>query len=266
MPRSRRRARSGTRPATIVPRLGADVMSSTPPSAATRSAMLPRPDPGRHSSGSKPDAVVLHGEREMPVAPRPIAPRRSSPARAWTRCSVPRGRRSTPPLRPRWGSDRHPIPRPTLARRGSSPGGAAPSASPCALRTGGWMPCARSPSVSIASRTTRCRSPTMACARAGSRRASVLVTPKLHHQGDQVLLRAIVDVALHLPAFGVLCVDDAPTRGADLRRLGRDRLEAVGELGGETNVAQHQAGLRGEVVQAGAGRPARAGFPEAASR
>ena len=55
MPRSRAFACNGTRPATIVPRLGADVMSSAPPSAATRSTMLPEPDPGRHSSGSKPD-------------------------------------------------------------------------------------------------------------------------------------------------------------------------------------------------------------------
>src|SRR5438309_9136488 len=48
-------ARSGTRPVTSVPRLGAEVTASEPPSAATLSTMFPSPEPGRHCSGSKPD-------------------------------------------------------------------------------------------------------------------------------------------------------------------------------------------------------------------
>ena len=48
-------AGSGTRPVTWVPRLGAELTSSDPPSATTRSTMLPSPEPGRHSVGSKPD-------------------------------------------------------------------------------------------------------------------------------------------------------------------------------------------------------------------
>ena len=111
------------------------------------------------------------------------------------------------------------------------------------------MPCARSLSVWSASRRTRCRSATLtACALRipTSKRAH---DAELHHQRDQVLLRAVVDVALDAPPFGVLRVDDAPPRRADLGRLRRDGFEAARHLGGETHVAHHKAGLRREVVE-----------------
>ena len=72
---------------------------------------------------------------------------------------------------------------------------------------------------------------------------------KLHHECDEVLLRAVVDVAFDTPALGVLGVDDAPPGRANLRRLRRDGFEAVCELGGEANIAHDEPGLRREVVE-----------------
>ena len=66
---------------------------------------------------------------------------------------------------------------------------------------------------------------------------------KLHHQCDEILLRAVVDVAFDPPALGVLGVDDSPPGRAYLRRLRGDGFETVRELGGETHVAQDETGL-----------------------
>ena len=58
--------------------------------------------------------------------------------------------------------------------------------------------------------------------------------PELHAERDELLLGAVVDVALELAALGVLGCDQALSRRA--------------ELLDQTHVAQHRPGLRCEVA------------------
>ena len=69
---------------------------------------------------------------------------------------------------------------------------------------------------------------------------------EVHRQGDQVLLGAVVDVALQEPALVVLGVDQPLARAAQLLGAGRQLLEPLLELGAQPRAAQHQAGLGGQ--------------------
>ena len=65
---------------------------------------------------------------------------------------------------------------------------------------------------------------------------------QLHLEGHQLLLGAVVQVALEAPPFLVLGRDQPLARGPQL-------FQAVEQLGGEAHVAQHQPGLGAHVVQ-----------------
>ncbi len=68
----------------------------------------------------------------------------------------------------------------------------------------------------------------------------VLGQGEVHLEGDEVLLGAVVEVALEAAALLVLGRHEPLTRGPEL-------VEAVEQLGRESQVAHHEAGLAGEV-------------------
>lgn len=82
----------------------------------------------------------------------------------------------------------------------------------------------------------------------GGRVAGELVAgdPQLGDQGDDVLLSAVVKIALEAAALLVLGLQDARARGRQLAGLPLGLVHARLELGGETGAADAQRGLAGE--------------------
>ena len=71
--------------------------------------------------------------------------------------------------------------------------------------------------------------------------------PQVHDHSDQLLLRAIVNVALDPPALGVGRADDACARGAELVGLAAQFVERSAQLGVEVDVAERQPELACEI-------------------
>ena len=65
---------------------------------------------------------------------------------------------------------------------------------------------------------------------------------ELDPQGDELLLRPVVQVPLDLPPFGVLRLDQPAARGPQF-------VDGGPQVGGELGVAQHEARLGGQVLQ-----------------
>ncbi len=70
--------------------------------------------------------------------------------------------------------------------------------------------------------------------------------PEVHGEGDEVLLGAVVDVALEGASLGVLGGDQALARDAQLACAGGELLEPTGQLGAQPRPAQDGAGLVGQ--------------------
>ena len=68
-------------------------------------------------------------------------------------------------------------------------------------------------------------------------------------EGDQLLLGAVVEVALDAPAGLVLGGDDSFPGSLQFRRLQRDLLQSVLQLDAETDVVDDEAGLGDEIVE-----------------
>jgi hypothetical protein len=71
---------------------------------------------------------------------------------------------------------------------------------------------------------------------------------QVDHQGDEVLLGSVVDVALEPPPGGVLRRHQAGAGRRHLRRTGGALGDPCLQVRRHGDVAQHQSGLRGEVV------------------
>ena len=74
-----------------------------------------------------------------------------------------------------------------------------------------------------------------------------LVEAQVHRQGDEVLLGAVVEVALDLAALGVAGGDDAGTGGAQVLVGALQVLEALLQRGVELHVVEREADLAGEL-------------------
>ena len=103
------------------------------------------------------------------------------------------------------------------------------------------MPRARSRRSSIAWPVAVWRFASIDFVFSGSRSTSPSASRSCTDERDELLLRAVVQVALELAALLVLGVDESLARGAEL-------LDVVHELLGERHVPHHQPGLRGEVA------------------
>ena len=102
------------------------------------------------------------------------------------------------------------------------------------------MPRARSRRSSSARCESPCNSASIWSARAGSRSSIACASRILHAQRHQLLLRSVVDVALEPPSLLVLRGDESA--------LGRLQfLEPLSQRLRQTDVAQHQPGLRREI-------------------
>ena len=80
-------------------------------------------------------------------------------------------------------------------------------------------------------------------------RQQALDQPDVHRQGDQLLLRAVMDVALEKLALGVFRGDDLASGLPQQISSGRDGDQLVMQVGRQPQVAQHQTCLRRKAVQ-----------------
>jgi hypothetical protein len=70
----------------------------------------------------------------------------------------------------------------------------------------------------------------------------VLQQAELDREGDELLLCPVVQVTFDLPPLGVLCFYQPAAGGSQL-------VDRSLQLGGELDVAQDEAGLRGQMLQ-----------------
>ena len=107
------------------------------------------------------------------------------------------------------------------------------------LSTAGWIPRASSRSSSSDWESSSPAELTSCSASAGSRADAALDHPQLERDGDEPLLRAVVEVALEPPPLRVAGGDDALARGAQLR-------EPVLGLGLQPRVVERDRGRGGD--------------------
>ena len=220
---------AGTRPCTACrTRVGPNCRASRPALRAGRpcpaAPCRPSTPPGRSPRPSSRTSNV-----------RAVAPpsRRTSIAgglpRTWPRSAAPRGSRSTRRPRSPAGSGRRRRRRPST--------GIEPTARlrlerrrEALVRQQRRVDAAREVAAGSRSprRPRRRSSPSISAARRGVLRQHPADQPQLDGQRDQVLLRAVVDVALEPPALGVLRRHDALARGAQLLERRRSRPAGSG--------------------------------------
>ena len=188
-------------------------------------------------------------------APRSVTTTDSSPSRAgqpdlgvacrrraWPRWSAPRTPRSRPRprRRRRTGAPAAVGPADTRTANGSRAVRASTAATrPPSDSTGGWMPCASSRR--SASRSRMSTPSSVERVVGGPFTAADLVAgqAQLHHQRDDLLLDAVVDVALDPAALGVGRGHEA---GAGPVEFG----QPLGELGGQPHVGDGRGRLAGQ--------------------
>ena len=188
----------------------------------------------RSSSGSKPAAVVGDLERDVAVALGEVHPARAEASAYFaTFCSASRQQKYSVGLDLAADTGRAPRRRPSPAPRPSAPGRRARRPVPC-------RPAAADRSRARGRAGPRARSSPIPGGRRASlpRRAGVPVDQRaceleLHGQRDELLLRAVVEVALDLAALLVL--------------RGHEALARAPQVLDQCGVPQHEAGLRGEV-------------------
>ena len=166
-------------------------------------------------------------EHEPQAAARPARARaRPTPrarrlgARRSARRRAPRGRRRS---RSAAGAARSVVSSSRTGTRLPSASSRSAASRPASVSDAGWMPCASARSSSSAARiSSRARTTARTVAGRALQR---------HREGDQALLRAVVEVALEAPALGIANLDDARARGRQLaqaraqRRAGRAVLQ-----------------------------------------
>ena len=214
-------APTGTRPDTTVPRPGAESTVTSPSRAPSRSAMPCSPVPYPFAAGSKPCAVV--GDREPQLAVRPL--------------EGDRGRRRVRVLRhvleglERGEVDgRLDLLRQALDAIGVHVDGHRRLASlrderRCQALVGEQRRIDTAGEVAQIVERTACVHLQLGEHRLGSRGVAIdelLGETLAHLQRDELLLGAVVDVALELPAFVVLGGDEALLRGL---QVGQPRLQ-----------------------------------------
>ena len=231
---------TGSRPSTVVPPPGTDVTVTSPSSAPSRSAIPCRPVPCGGRNRIEAPAVVGHGER------RCVDRRSESVIRRRRRLGVLRDvlhRLETREVdggldRPA-GSGRRRRRGARSAARTSGPGPRARRAAPCRPAAGG-----RCPGPGRAGPRVPCASHSGLA----EQLARLLRVPldqvvgelELDRQRHELLLRAVMDVALEPAAALVLRGDQPLLRGLQL-------VEPQPSAPRQANVAQHQPRLAGEV-------------------
>ena len=176
-----------------MPRPGSDRIVSRPPSASTRSRSRSSPAVG---SGAVLDD--LEGERSAPrPAPSIVAARRPRRARA------PRGSRSTPPPRPRAGSSRPLRPRSEPGPRRSTAADAQRRSEAARLEQRRIDPLRELAPSRPAPAARRAPSPRGAPSPPQDRRPPTARELQVDGERDQVLLHAVVEVALDAAAVGI---------------------------------------------------------------
>ena len=227
-------------------------MASVPPTDSIRSRMFARPVPAVVVRRVEARAVVLDDAAQR-VRPRPSSATRivgrarvlGGVLHGLQAAEVRRrldGRRSSRPTPVRDDLDRAPgCRRRPPGERGDQPVVRRAAAGRC---RGTGAPGSRSASTAACS----C-SASSASARSGDRCGQRLGEPQVHRERDQVLLGAVVDVALEPPALGVLGVDQPLPRDAQL-------VGARRQLASRAARARRAAGPRAAPARPGSARPA----------
>ena len=215
-----------------------------PPTASSRSRMFTSPAPAARSAGVmvEPDAVV--GDVELPPrpSPRPAAPPpwlRPECLAAFCTASMQQKYRAASTGA---GQPRH------VLRASTVTGIALPRLRTAGPRRVPPRPAAAGRSRGTGTTASRWRHPPRrdlpgqhgsGAVRRADRRW--LREPEVHGQRHEVLLGAVVDVALQTAPFGVLGLDEPLPRGPELVGAGQQLRAAVVELGPQRDQPQHQA-------------------------
>ena len=130
------------------------------------------------------------------------------------------------------------------------------STRPWSASSVGWMPWASRRSWSSASRTPSCRSPRVVStpSTAGVPRSG---QSDLRRQPDQLLLGAVMEVALDPPPRRLLCLDQPATGRGELGGLPALLGQADAQVGGEPDVVDAAATCRASACRAASSEPSR---------